>query len=70
MDGSEEAPEASERHLGVKDLAERMGVPEDTVYRWNSRGGGPPYLKIGKIVRYRLADVIRWENERTRSVAS
>jgi len=44
------------------DLAEREGVPLGTVYQWNSRGDGPPYLKIGRFVRYRLADVIEWEN--------
>ncbi|MCP2359688.1 putative DNA-binding transcriptional regulator AlpA [Nonomuraea thailandensis] len=33
-----------------------------TVYAWNSRGGGPRYMKIGKHVRYKLADVEAWEN--------
>ena len=53
-----------EKHLSIEALAEREGVPVQTVYRWNSRGGGPRYLKIGKHVRYRLADVVEWENTR------
>lgn len=53
-----------ERHLSVKDLAEREGVPVGTVYTWNSKRTGPRYMKIGKHVRYRLADVIAWENTR------
>nr|WP_020670711.1 helix-turn-helix domain-containing protein [Amycolatopsis nigrescens] len=49
------------RHLTISDLAERLGVPRRTVYQWNSRGDGPKYLKVGKHVRYRLADVEKWE---------
>jgi len=53
-----------EKHLTPGDLAEREGVPLKTVYQWNSKGTGPRYMKIGRHVRYRLADVIAWENER------
>lgn len=52
-----------ERHLSPEQLAVREGVSLATVYQWNSRGGGPPFIKIaGRLVRYRLADVIAWEN--------
>lgn len=54
----------SERHLTITDLAEREGVPPATIYQWNSRGTGPRFMKIGRHVRYRLADVIAWENSR------
>lgn len=53
-----------EKHLTPEALAERLGVPLRTVYAWNSTGVGPRYLRIGRHVRYRLADVIAWENER------
>lgn len=53
-----------EKHLTIEELADRVGVPPATVYRWNSRGGGPRYMKIGVHVRYKLADVIAWENSR------
>lgn len=53
-----------EKHLDIEALAEREGVPKRTVERWNSRGGGPRYMKIGRHVRYRLNDVIEWENSR------
>lgn len=52
-----------ERHLTPKDLAERLGVPIQTLYKWNSAGTGPRYMSIGRHVRYRLADVVAWENE-------
>jgi predicted DNA-binding transcriptional regulator AlpA len=54
----------NEKHLTPSDLAEREGVPLKTVYQWNSTGTGPRYMRIGRHVRYRLADVIAWENER------
>jgi predicted DNA-binding transcriptional regulator AlpA len=56
---------AAERHLTPSELARREGVPLKTVYTWNSRGGGPRYLKIGNHVRYRLVDVLAWEQSRT-----
>ena len=54
----------SDSHLTIADVAEREGVPENTVYQWNSRGVGPRYMRIGRHVRYRLSDVVEWENSR------
>lgn len=59
-----------ERHLTVEELARRVGVSTHTVYRWNSRGGGPPYMKLGRHARYRLTDVIAWERSRQQARAS
>jgi predicted DNA-binding transcriptional regulator AlpA len=53
-----------EKHLSVEDLAEREGVPVQTVYGWNKTGDGPPRMKIGRHVRYRLQDVEKWEQGR------
>lgn len=53
-----------ETHLSPADLAEREGVPLETIYAWNRTGAGPRYMRIGRHVRYRLADVIRWEDSR------
>ena len=53
-----------EKHLSPEELAEREGVPVQTVYGWNKTGGGPSRMKIGRHVRYRLADVIAWEESR------
>ena len=44
----------------VHDLSVYTGVPETTIYRWNYRGDGPPYLRVGKYVRYRREDVDAW----------
>jgi excisionase family DNA binding protein len=54
-----------DKHLSPEELAERLGVPLQTVYKWNSEEDGPPYMRVGRHCRYRLADVIAWENSRT-----
>lgn len=53
-----------DKHLTVEDFADRVGVPVQTVYDWNTRGLGPTYMRIGRYVRYRLTDVVAWENAR------
>lgn len=59
--------ETKVRHLTPEDLAEREGVPVATIYQWNYRGGGPAFIKVGKHVRYRIEDVMAWEEASTRS---
>jgi predicted DNA-binding transcriptional regulator AlpA len=54
-----------DKHLSPEDLAEREDVSVWTVYDWNKRRTGPRYMKIGRHVRYRLADVLAWEESRT-----
>ena len=52
-------------HLSPADLARREGVPLQTVYGWNKTRTGPRFMRIGRHVRYRLADVQTWEVSRT-----
>jgi predicted DNA-binding transcriptional regulator AlpA len=55
----------STRHLSPAELAERYDLPLETIYSWNKARTGPRFMKIGRHVRYRLVDVIAWENSRT-----
>jgi hypothetical protein len=57
-------PEVEGKTLGVPELAERYGVPLGTVHQWNSKGTGPRYLRAGKYARYRMRDVLAWEESR------
>jgi predicted DNA-binding transcriptional regulator AlpA len=49
------------RHLTIKQLADREQVAVRTVYWWNQIGKAPRRIKIGRTIRYRLADVEQWE---------
>ena len=53
-----------DKHLSPEELAEREGVPLQTVYGWNKTRTGPRFMRIGRHVRYRLADVVTWEESR------
>ena len=44
-------------------VAERYQVSPDSLKEWRYKGVGPKYLRIGKRVRYRMADLERWEQE-------
>ena len=38
-------------------LAMRLGVSRSTLQSWRYAGRGPRFLKLGRLVRYRTADV-------------
>ncbi|WP_425547795.1 helix-turn-helix transcriptional regulator [Actinocorallia longicatena] len=48
----------------MQQLADRLGVKEQTIYAWNHKRSGPRFMKIGRLPRYRLSDVVAWENSR------
>jgi hypothetical protein len=50
-----------DRWLSRRELAERYGFPVKTPAEWAWKGTGPRYAKFGRHVRYRLSDVIDWE---------
>ena len=38
-------------------LAAKLGVSRSTLQSWRYAGRGPRFIKLGRIVRYRVADV-------------
>ena len=51
--------------LTDRDLAD-MGIANvRTLQTWRLLGRGPSYIKVGRAVRYRLADVEDWLTTRT-----
>jgi len=46
--------------ISPEEAAERLGVRPSTLANWRYRGGGPPYIKVGGRVRYRLAELGDW----------
>lgn len=46
--------------LTPNDLAALVGVDERTLAAWRARNCGPDFVKLGRPVFYRQADVERW----------
>ena len=46
--------------LTTKEVAEYLGIAENTICQYRMTGIGPRYIKLGRMVRYRLNDVIEW----------
>ena len=44
------------------EVGDRLKVPVKTLAQWATRGEGPPYRRFGRHCRYRLSDLIAWEN--------
>jgi excisionase family DNA binding protein len=55
--------------LSVVELAEYLGVPVSTIHYWRGNEKGPPGFKVGKQLRFRAVDVVRWLEERARKEA-
>lgn len=51
-------------------VARVLKVQTKTLQAWRHRGGGPPFVKVGRLVRYRLSDVESWLASRTVSSTS
>jgi hypothetical protein len=43
------------------------GFPVCTLHTWRSRGGGPPFLKVGSAVRYQRRALFEWMAARQRA---
>jgi excisionase family DNA binding protein len=41
-------------------IAEYLGVPETLLNQWRYQRVGPPFIKVGRAVRYRRRDVDAW----------
>ena len=58
--------------LDEKALAERLAIAPQTLRAWRCRGaaGGPPFIRLGKAVRYDPAAIEKWLAAQTISRAS
>jgi predicted DNA-binding transcriptional regulator AlpA len=52
-----------ERLLTECELAELWKVTPDCLQKMRHEGRGPRYVRIGRLVRYRMSDVIRYIEE-------
>lgn len=49
-----------EGYLTTEELAQSLAISPQTLAQWRSQGRGPPYLKFGGRVLYRIAAVQEW----------
>jgi predicted DNA-binding transcriptional regulator AlpA len=49
----------------TKAAADYVGLTGSTLEKQRCFGGGPRYLKLGRVVRYRISDLDDWLEERT-----
>jgi hypothetical protein len=54
------------RHLNQSELAKRWSLSTRTLERWRWKRQGPPFLKVGGRVVYRLEDVESYEASQLR----
>ncbi|AGI66818.1 putative DNA-binding protein [Octadecabacter antarcticus 307] len=49
--------------LSVNQLAERLSVSKDSIYRWKREGTFPSAVSLSPgTTRWRLSDIVEWEN--------
>jgi hypothetical protein len=51
----------TEQFLSEVDLAARWAMSSKTLTRWRTIWRGPPFVKLGKTVRYAMSDVLEFE---------
>ena len=49
----------------TKDVAAYVDVPEGTVRRWRDTRSGPPFIRVGRQVRYRPEAIEAWLESRS-----
>lgn len=49
--------------MSTQELADYLEVAPQTIYRWRQSGYGPAWIRVGpRIIRYKVADVMEWED--------
>jgi excisionase family DNA binding protein len=53
--------------LTVEQLSRRLGLSDRTLLTMRKNGKGPPYVVMGRSIRYRESDVSHWIDENIRN---
>jgi predicted DNA-binding transcriptional regulator AlpA len=57
---------ATSSHLiDEKQRCAELGISSVTATKWRAKAAGPPFIKVGRLVRYRRTDVEAWLASRT-----
>lgn len=61
-----EMPDIGTDLIDEVELAVRLGVSRSTLQSWRYEGRGPRFIKLGRLVRYRNADINAYLKAQTR----
>ena len=65
-----DVPTDPEALMNEVQVSEFVCVTVRALQSWRLRGGGPPYSKLGKSVRYRRRDVVDWVDQHRQTSTS
>ena len=54
------------KYYSAREVSERLSVSVPTLRRLREKGGGPPWLLVGSVVRYRIEGFAAWEKSSVR----
>lgn len=57
-------------NLTTEEAAERLRLSKATLDTWRCRGGGPVFIKLGRSVRYPVANIEDFERRNMRTSTS
>jgi predicted DNA-binding transcriptional regulator AlpA len=60
----------ADRLLDTDEVAEYLGIPPNSLKMWRYRRTGPPWLKLGRHVRYRLTAIEQWLDDQENQVGA
>jgi len=63
--GTDGALRPLETLLDTSQVARRLGVAQITLRKWRLTGCGPRFVRCGRSIRYRTADIEQWVSRRT-----
>lgn len=66
MNQANNAPSQNPTFFDSREAAKYLGLKKCTLEAWRTRGGGPKFVKLGRIVRYRKFDLDNWIESRVR----
>tara|TARA_Y100001937_G_scaffold1873_1_gene2386 strand:+ start:2108 stop:2299 length:192 start_codon:yes stop_codon:yes gene_type:complete len=58
------------KSLSTTELSERWGVSYKTICDWRLKGVGPPFHKFEGVIRYKLSDILDYEQKNQFNVKS
>ena len=55
--------------LSETEVSDLFGISMRTLQAWRTKKGGPPFVRLGRVIRYRRKDLVRWLEENTHFAA-